>query len=209
MKKIIFLALFTIGFSTLIFAQSVEKGIKGGLNLASLSTDGSNDKNLKTGLHIGFFSKFPITSALSIQPELLYSAKGIKINYDDSNFADGESKFNLNYIDIPVKLVFNLSDDFSFHLGPYFSFLLSANVKTDAEVLDFWDIDSVDDLDTDRFNTFDYGLIGGLEFDLKPIVLGFSYNLGLNQIAKDNDLAYDIIGDAKNRVIQVFVGIKF
>ncbi|MCK9452342.1 MAG: PorT family protein [Bacteroidales bacterium] len=209
MKKNIFLALLTIGFSSFIFAQSVEKGIKGGVNLASLSVDNNNDKNLKVGLHAGFFAKFPITSALAIQPELLYSAKGIKLNYDESNFADGSSKFNLNYIDIPVKLVFNLSDDFSFHLGPYFSFLLNANVVTDAEVLDFWDIDSVDDLDTDRFNTFDYGFVGGLEFNLKPVVLGFSYNLGLNQVAKDKDLAYDIIGDAKNSVIQVFVGIKF
>ncbi len=47
------------------------------------------------------------------------------------------------------------------------------------------------------FNAFDYGLIGGLEFDLEPVFLGFSYNLGLNQIAKDDDLAYDIVGDAK------------
>jgi len=209
MKKTIFFALLTIGFSSLIFSQTVEKGIKGGLNLASLSVDDNNDKNLKAGLHLGFFAKFPITSALAIQPELLYSAKGIKINYDDSNFADGQSNFGLNYIDIPVKLVFNLSEDFSFHLGPYFSYLLNAKVKTDAQVLDFWEIDSEDELDRDRFNAFDYGLIGGLEFDLKPVFFGFSYNLGLNQIAKDDDLAYDILGDAKNRVIQVFVGIKF
>lgn len=209
MKKTILLALLAVGFSSLIFAQSVEKGIKGGLNLASLSINDNNDKNLKAGLHIGFFAKFPVTSALAIQPELLYSAKGIKINYDDSNIADGESKVNLNYIDVPLKLVFDLSEDFSFHLGPYFSYLLNANVKTDAEVLEFFDIDSDEDINRDRFNTFDYGLIGGIEFDLKPVFLGFSYNLGLNQIAKDDDLAYDIVGDAKNRVIQVFVGIKF
>lgn len=209
MKKSILIVILTIGFSSLMFAQSVEKGIKGGLNLASLSVDDNNDKNLKAGLHAGFFAKFPLTNALAIQPELLYSAKGIKINYDESNIADGESKFNMNYIDVPVKLVFNLSDDFAFHLGPYFSYLLNANVNTDADVLDFWEIDSEDELDRDRFNTFDYGLIGGLEFDLEPVFLGFSYNLGLNQIAKDDDLAYDIVGDAKNRVIQVFVGIKF
>ncbi len=42
-----------------MFAQSVEKGIKGGLNLASLSVDDNNDKNLKAGLHAGFLPNFP------------------------------------------------------------------------------------------------------------------------------------------------------
>ncbi len=55
MKKSILLVILTIGFSSLMFAQSVEKGIKGGLNLASLSVDDNNDKNLKAGLHAGFF----------------------------------------------------------------------------------------------------------------------------------------------------------
>ena len=103
-------------------AQESHAGIKGGINLSSLTTDGNSDKNLKIGFHAGVYDKIPVGESFAIQPELLYSVKGIKLNYDDNTFADGETRFNLNYIDLPVKFVFNLSDDFEFQFGPYVSY---------------------------------------------------------------------------------------
>lgn len=209
MKKIIIVFLSVVLTGSTLYAQESETGIKGGLNLASLSTEGNNDKNLKLGLHAGVFTKIPVSESFAIQPELLYSGKGIKLNYDESAFADGESKFNLNYIDLPVKLVFNLSEDFEFQFGPYVAYLINANVDTDAQILDAWDIDSNDELNRDHFRSFDYGLSAGLGFDLDPIIFGLNYNLGLNQVAKDDDVSYDILKDAKNSVIQLYVGMKF
>lgn len=202
------MALFTIGLGSIVYAQKSTSGIKGGLNFSSLSTDGNNDKNLKMGFHAGVFSKIPLSESFAIQPELLYSGKGIKLNYDESTVANGETKFNLNYIDLPVKFVFNLSEDFEFQIGPYFSYLVNANVDTDA---DFFggDVVSQDELDRDHFHSVDYGLSAGLGFDLDPMIFGFNYNLGLRQVAKDNDMSYDMLGDAKNTVIQVYVGLKF
>jgi len=208
MKKLIMTAFLTLVFGTMIYAQNKSSGIKGGLNFASLSTDGNNDKNLKMGFHAGVFTKIPFSETFAIQPELLYSGKGIKLNYDESAIADGETKFNLNYIDVPVKLVFNLSEDFEFQFGPYFSYLINANTDTGAELLG-GEIDSNDELDREHFNTFDYGLTAGLGFDLDPMIFGLNYNLGLKQVAKDNDVSYDLIGDAKNMVIQAYVGLKF
>jgi hypothetical protein len=207
MKKLI-ISLLSVAFvTTTVLAQ--ETGIKGGLNLSSLSTEGNNDKNLKAGLHAGVFTKIPLSESFSLQPELLYSGKGIKLNYDESAFADGETKFNLNYIDLPVKLVFNLSEDFEFQFGPYVGYLVNANVDTNAEILDFWEFDSSDELDREHFRSLDVGLVAGLGFDLNPLIVGFNYNLGLNQVAKSDDIAYDILGDARNSVIQVYVGMKF
>lgn len=208
MKKILLIAILTLGFGSMIYAQNAATGIKGGLNLSSLSTEGNDDKNLKMGFHAGVFTKIPISEMFAVQPELLYSGKGIKLNYDESAIADGESKFNLNYIDLPVKLVFNLSEDFEFQFGPYFSYLVNANVDTDGEFLGA-EIDSFDELDRDHFNSFDYGLSAGLGFDLDPMIFGLNYNLGLKQVAKDDDVSYDLLGDAKNMVIQVYVGLKF
>ena len=209
MKKLIFIALLSIALGTMTYAQNGGTGIKGGLNLASLSTDGNDDKNLKMSPMFGVFTKIPLSESFAIQPELLFSGKGVKVNYDESFGTDGETKFGLNYIEVPVKLVFNLSEDFEFHVGPYIGYLINANTETDAEFLNYFQIDSEDELDREHFNTLDYGLSGGLGFDLDPLIFGFNYNLGLMQVAKDDDVSYDIFEDAKNRVIQVYVGIKF
>ncbi|WP_321287993.1 porin family protein [uncultured Sunxiuqinia sp.] len=195
--------------STVAVGQESTAGFKGGVNLSSLTTDGNNDNNLKVGFHAGVYNKIPLGRSFSLQPELLYSGKGMKLNYDGSAFADGDSKFNLNYIELPVKLVFNLAEDFEFQFGPYVAYLVNANVDTDADVLDFWEIDSEDEIDRDRFKSLDYGVSLGLGFDLNALILGFNYNLGLTQVAKDDDLSYDVLGDAKNSVIQVYAGLRF
>jgi len=208
-KLIILSTLLCLLVSPALKAQESVTGIKGGLNLSSLTTDGNDDKNLKLGFHAGLYNKIAISESFAIQPELLYSVKGMKLDYDNSSIADGETKFNLNYIDLPVKLVFNLSEDFEFQAGPYVSYLVSANLDTDAEVLDYFQIDSEDEIDRENFNTLDYGLSFGLGFDLQSILVGFNYNLGLNQVAKDDEPSYDLLGDAKNSVIQVYAALRF
>jgi len=190
-------------------AQESVTGIKAGLNLSSMTTDGNDDKNLKPGFHLGVFNKAQVSESFAIQPELLYSVKGLKYNFDESMFADGETKFNLHYLELPVKLVFNLSKDFEFQVGPYVSYLLSANVDTDADILDFLELDSEDEIDRKRFNAFDYGLTAGLGFDLDPIIISLNYNLGLNPVAKEDEPSRDILGDAKNTTIMLSVGLKF
>lgn len=203
-KILSFIFLLTISTA---YAQESTVGIKGGINFSGMYTKEINDKNLNPGFHIGVFNKISITDFFAIQPELLYSVKGVKYTYDD--FADGITKFNLNYIDFPVKLVFNLSENFSLQAGPYFSYLINAKIKTDAEVLNFFDITSEDEIDRENFNTIDYGIVAGLGFDLDPLIFGVNYNLGLNNIAKDDKFSHDMLGDAKNTAIQVYVGIIF
>ena len=206
-KILLLLATFLIAGSA--FGQSSRIGAKAGLNMSNMTVEGNNDQNLKFGLNAGLFGKFMLNETFALQPELLYSSKGFKNNFDESLIADGEAKFNLNYIDIPVKLVYYLAEDFSFQFGPYVGYLLGANVDTDAEVLDFFNVDSADELKRDRFNALDYGLIGGLEFELEPLVVGFSYNLGLAKVAADNEPTEEMLGDAKNTVIRVYAGILF
>ena len=208
MKKV-FLFFVAIGLfmSPAIQAQESSVGIKGGVNLSTLSIDDNNDKNMKIGFNVGVYNKIALTESFAIQPELLYSRQGLKVEYD--GIADGETKFNLNYINLPIKLVFNLSEDFEFQFGPYVGYLIDANLKSDAEVLGLFDIDSEDDVDRKNFNSIDYGLTAGLGFDLDPLIIGVNYNLGLSQVAKDDEFSYNMLGDAKNRVIQVYVGLKF
>lgn len=210
MKKILVAVLIGgILFVSNLSAQNSDFGAKGGLNFSNMTVSGNNDENLKLGFHVGVFDKISISESFAIQPELLYSVKGFKYNFDNVVFADGEAKFNLRYIDLPVKLVYNLSPDFEFQFGPYVSYLLKAKVKTDAEVMDFFDIDSDGELDRANFRPIDMGLSAGLGFNLHPFLLGFNYNVGLTRVAKENRPAEEIIGDARNTVIQIYAGIRF
>src|SRR5882757_6294482 len=104
-------------------------GIKGGLNLTNLYVaDVSNDR-MKAGFNAGVFAKLPVTRGFSIQPELLYSLKGAKENYNNFVQGDGEYRFNLGYMELPVLAVVNITPNFNIHAGPYVGYLVSANVK--------------------------------------------------------------------------------
>ncbi len=208
-KAFVITSLMCLLLATTGWAQESSVGIKGGFNLSSLTTDGNDDSNLNLGINVGVFNKIALTKSVAIQPELLYSMKGTRINYDESSFAEGDSKFNLHYIDLPVKLVFNLSEDFEFQVGPYVGYLIGANTETDATVMDAFNIDSENELDRENFNTIDYGITAGLGFDLDPLIIGANYSLGLNQVAKKDKAPEEILDNAKNSVIQVYVGIKF
>jgi hypothetical protein len=209
MKKMMFICTIALVLSVgAISAQESRFGIKGGLNLSTLTTDDFDDKNLKPGFHIGVFNKVSLGDALAIQPELLFITKGAKYSYDNP-LVDGDTKFNLNYIELPVKLVVNLIEVIEVQFGPYLGYLVSAKSETNAEVLDFWNIDSDEEIDREQFKPFDYGLSLGVGLDLNPLIVGVNYNLGLTPVANEEKISDDILGGAKNSVIQVYVGIKF
>jgi hypothetical protein len=209
MKKLVYLLVGAFILHTAnLHAQTPEFGVKAGLNLSNMSVEDASDKTLKTGFHAGVFTKLPFTDVLSVQPELLFSTKGVKYSFDNL-LAEGETNFNLNYIEIPINLVYNLADDFEFHLGPYIGYLANANVDANTEILNFLEIDTGEDIDREHFKSFDLGLTAGLNFSLEQFVFGFKYNLGLTPVAKDEFPARTMLGDAKNSVIQLYGGIKF
>ncbi|NOT76028.1 MAG: PorT family protein [Cyclobacteriaceae bacterium] len=180
-------------------------GIKGGVNLSNLYVDNVEDENMKVGFTGGFYAKLPMTRGISIQPELLYSNLGARLTYDNFIQGSGEYRFNLNYIQLPVSLVFNIVKNFNIHAGGYASYLTSANVKN----VQNGDIQGVTDLDSDDFNRFDYGLVGGLGLDIENFTIGARYNYGLNQIGKSGNLSGDLTQDSKNSALTLFIGLAF
>jgi len=201
------------GFTQLIRGQEFETGIKGGFNLSYLSTDDANDNNIIPGFHAGVFANFDIANSFGIQPEVLFSTKGMKTIYDEDflgvSIADGKSKLNINYIDVPLYLKFNLADDFALKFGPYLGLLVNADFETDAEVLSFIDIDTEDEIDKNSFNLVDYGISGGLEFSIYQMIMGFNYSLGLNEVAKEGESMELLLGNARNNSIQLYAGFVF
>ena len=203
-KKLIFASL-ALGLMSISGMQAQEKiasyGFKGGLNFSNLYTDKVDDNNVLTGFNAGLYAKFPIAKGIAIQPEISYTTKGAELVYNNA-FVKGTAKFNVNYIEVPVLLVMNITDNFNVHVGPYAAYMVSGKTSNDSNLMS-----TQRDLDTDDFNKFDAGLAGGLGIDLDAVNFGVRYNYGLTKIEKDSNASY-ISSDAKNSVFSVYVGLR-
>ena len=185
-------------------------GIKGGINFSQLYVDQPNaeDENINVSVNLGVFGKVPITSFLAIQPELLYTGVGSKVTYGSSDFENlfgiepGEVRFNLNYIQVPVALAVNIGP-LNVHAGPYLAYLASANVK-DMKKSDL-NTNEFKELNRDNFNTFDYGAVIGVGFDVGNLTLGARYNYGLREVGKEG-LAGTLTNDSKNSAASIYIG---
>lgn len=181
-------------------------GIKGGVNLSNLYADNVNDENMKVGGNLGVYAKLPVTHGFSIQPEVLYSNKGAQLNYNNALMGSGKYKFNLNYIEVPVLGVVNVAKNFNIHAGAYAAFLTSAKIKN---VDNNGDVNGVKELNKDNFQTFDWGLVGGVGFDISNVTLGARYNYGLKEIGKPGSIAEQVVNNAKNSAVSIYVGFAF
>jgi hypothetical protein len=166
-------------------------------------------ENARIGWHAGFYGQLLSTEAFAIQPEVNFSTKGTGITYAraDNNgvTVDYDTKFILNYIDIPVLAVFKLGRAAEIHAGPYWSYLVSAQIRNKGVNPN----NQFTDLDRKNFDNWDYGLVGGIGYNLgKGAQLGVRYNYGLNNIAKSGP-AKALLGNSKNQLAQLYLAFNF
>lgn len=181
MKKLIVMAILLIAGSTQMNAQ-LRLGIKGGVNFANVDggPDGIDYKS-KTGFHAGAVAEIGFGGNLAIQPELLYSSQGTKV--------EGAGDFNLDYVSVPVLVKYYIvSDLLSIEAGPQFSFLVD-----DSN-------DAIDDIGNGGDNkSFDFAVAGGIGLNItKNLFAQARYTIGLTEVSKDADI--------KNSVFQLSVG---
>ncbi len=184
MKKSILVAIMLFSITTVLQAQSIRFGIKGGANFANQNGDAPPEFESKesiTSYHAGLVSEIKLFDRFAIQPELLYSTQGA--TYKN---AVEEFKNELGYLSIPVLAKIYLSESLSLELGPQASFLLN-----DRKNVDFGDA-----------KTFEFGVVGGLGLNItKNLFIQARYGLGLTEASKDADI--------KNSTIQLSAGIMF
>lgn len=176
--------------------QEVKFGPKAGLNFATVSN--IDNSKMLTGFYVGAVAEIKFNDKFSVQPELMYSAQGVKQNFSDTFMGVTVSYNNtlkLDYINIPILAKYYVADGFSVEAGPQFGFLVKAESKSEGEKFDM----------KDSTKSFDFGIGAGVAYDLaNGFFANARYNFGLTDVAKDNE------GDAaKNGVIQVGVGYKF
>lgn len=184
MKKLILIAIMLFSITTVLQAQSIRFGVKGGANFANQNGDTPPEFESKesiTSYHAGLLAEVKLFDSFAIQPELLYSTQGA--TYKN---AVEEFKNELGYLSIPVLAKFYLSKSLSLELGPQASFLLSDRKNVNLEDPE----------------TFEFGVVGGLGLNItKSIFVQARYGLGLTEASKDADI--------KNSTIQLSAGLMF
>jgi hypothetical protein len=94
------------------FGQTNDLWLKGGVNFANVSYNNGgevDDANMLTSFHVGFMGDINLAKVLAIQPGILFTGKGSKIQSGkpNDNFYY-KATANPLYIEIPVNLAIKL-----------------------------------------------------------------------------------------------------
>lgn len=193
-------------------AQDIELGVKGGLNIADVSTDVPEFEALGTSSRTGFvgggFATFGLGETFAIQPEILYSQKGFKA--EETGI---EAEFKTTYIEIPVLLKARFPMETvrpGVYAGGVVSFESSCKLGlSEGSVSADFDCDS-DEADVGERKTTEVGAVFGANLDLfvGPVILTLDgrYQLGLTNL---NDDEFADEESVKNRVWQFMAGVGF
>ncbi len=185
MKKRLFTTvLLCFAFAT-ISAQDFDFGVKGGVNVASLSGNnlGLGTLGSKVSFHIGGMAVIPISEKFAAQPELLYSSQGSKWNFGNI------SNLKLDYVNLPLLGKYFIIKGLSAEAGVVVGYLLSTNAP-----------------DKSDYSSIDIAIAIGASYKLNDnIFFSLRYNKGVTDINNDPNIDFA----NKNNVFQISAGYSF
>lgn len=185
-----------------------------GLNLANGQS--SLHGNSQTGMQAGLTLNAPF-GRLAVQPSVLFSQKGFGTQTEATQTLDGTSYYSatttrvtLNYLDIPVNLVYTFGrrQGFQIFAGPYIGIGLSGRVKTGSTSQTKEPGGSLqtnfresrqqvrfastagDDRSLVYFRSTNAGLNAGVGYKEGPLLLQAGYVVGLTNMVPFTESAY-------------------
>ncbi len=191
MKKYITLLLSaTFLISSAAFSQTFKVGIKAGANFSNFS--GSNLQNVKSntniGFHAGLLTNLKFGPVFSLQPELLVSSQGAKLE----NAGQSEN-FKVTYAVLPIMLKLRSTGGLYVEAGPQFGLKVG---------------DKISGINTDVKN-LDASLAAGVGYHGNSgFGIGARYIAGLSKVG-DIDFGGGVNPDYKNSIIQASVFFTF
>lgn len=228
MLKKVFLMLLGSGAVLIAFPQKSSFIIKGGLNIANVST-GSNgsieDAKSLTSFHVGVVGDIALAKVFSFQPGILFTGKGTKSqngNESDANYFKFTS--NPRYIEIPANFVLKLplgETKLFAGAGPYLGIGVGGKNKGKGrflgtafeteEKIEFNNDDPTtlnyeEDAGLGRIRRFDYGLNGLAGIEFKNVLFSVNYGHGLAKLQSGSDNSSDDMN--KHRVWSFSFGVK-
>jgi len=185
--KTILSVILLLSLTVLAKAQSADThfGLKAGLNISSLDVKDGVDFDSKAGFHIGGLAHVHLSPHFGIQPEIVYSEQGGK---------DGEDKWKINYLNVPVLFQYMTGSGFRLQTGPQLGFAVSSKIKSG----------DVERNIKDDVNTVDVSWAIGASY-LFPEAIGIDarYNIGITNV---NDAETP---EVRNRVFQIGLFYQF
>jgi len=180
-------------------AQERNYGVKGGLNMATLSSDDASNPNFKYrfGVVAGGFYTWAIADRLEVQPEALFSRQGASLSEQGV-----DATIKLDYLTVPILARYRFAPrgrGLVVYGGPSVDFKVSAKATAS-----FGSEDTKTDI-SDDIESVDVGVAVGAAFENGRTSIEGRYTFGLSDIGKNPaDL-----GHTKHRVIGILVGVRF
>ncbi|MBN2091760.1 PorT family protein [candidate division KSB1 bacterium] len=202
-----------ISFIFFIISNCTAKqyGFKFGYNHSHIVGKQIKFEKWKSGYQIGLFNTFSISKKTEIQTEILYSTKGaIAISWliDEASktYREIQTAWCFNYIEVPILIKRTFTrpkNTLGVYLGPYLSSLRDAcskNIKAEESGIMSFSLPV-----KDYTNQFDYGIIGGVDYQFSifkyRLFTDLRYSRGLNMIFKESSEVYHQLFSASLGII--------
>lgn len=208
MKKNISILLVVL--CTASYSQKIQFGIKAGANMSNGPFEDVRYKGTTVyatknffGFHLGGFANIKMTDAFSFQPELLYTKRGSKAQFQEGavyKFTYTTDVYS-SFIEVPLNINYKVVNKLHVCAGPQVSFLLKATEKSSSLALFYTDSSNTvltqsiyreeqSDV-TKQLETINFGLNFGAQYDItKNIMVAAKYVLGLNNQSKPQTKTY-------------------
>jgi hypothetical protein len=188
-KRLYYIAFTALILNAVTLQAQITVGAKAGVNVSQLSGLSSSEIQTKAifGFHGGGYVQIRL-GKFGIQPEILFSSQGAKL--EKSNSSDN---LKINYINIPVLFKLNVKPGLFFESGPQIGIAATAKYG-----------------DNDIKNTIkssDFSWAFGLGAEGHSLGIGARYNLGISTLG--NTTTNDIRNlNYKNGVLQISLYAK-
>lgn len=206
--------------STVSIGLMAQVGVKAGVNFTNMIFDDEDTdvenlaRNGATKFAVGFEFILPLSNAIALQPELLYSQKGAESSFEvfGQTF---KNDLTYNYLDIPLMLRFSLGDTEGEGLGIYLNaggygaYAINGKNKQESPLGNSEQDLTFDEIDDQK--RLDYGLVGGGGITLGNLFFEIRYQHGINNLLDDdaNNNNDNKIKKYQHRGLGVNVGIIF
>lgn len=200
-------------------AGKTSIGIKAGMVLSSITQapeEWEDELSYKWGFVGGAFLNYAFNDKFSLQPELLYTQKGVIGNLYEG-FVDVDVTASFDYFELPVLAIYKFRSKEKFrpliYGGPSFAYCSSSELKLSASIfsaaVDFSSLTHVTDFGLVVGTGFDYVLNNGiLTFDVR-FQYGFT-NVVMSGDFLINDEVHTInVDDFKNITFYFMLGYIF
>ncbi|MCG6191184.1 porin family protein [Maribellus maritimus] len=147
-----------------------------------------------TGFHIGLAPSFQLSPSVYFKPEVAFSMKGGRMNYDSGfGYFDGDVRYRINYFEFPMMLGIKPKPRFSIEIGPYVAIEAGGNFDFEGDFAYGYGRFYREDI-----HDFDYGIAAGVK--IGPLEIRYYH--GLQEIA-GSDISRAFLGNTTNHSVQI------